>query len=98
MIRRSSIKKLYQLDAIRDEDYIFLIENDFATGVINEPLVNYDANEDLNFYKEVRSCIHKSTNYIRLSKYKPSAYVVGFLYIIIRILRLSISRRKAPYN
>ena len=98
MIRRSSIRKLYRMDAIRDEDYVFLIENDFETGVINQPLVDYDANDELDFYKETRSCIHKSTNYIRHSKFKPLAIGVGLFYIMIRLLRLSLSRRKAPFN
>lgn len=94
LLRKSSIVKKYTSEAVRCEDYLFLLHNDPAIKIINRPLVVYDVDARLNFKLETISAFKKSASFFKSTSNLLGGFFVAVMYFLIRLIRISLSNTK----
>ena len=94
VIKRKSIKCKYNEKLIRFEDYGFLIENNFKIIELKQFDIVYDTKTLLNRNFEIIVSIKKVLYFIRKANFHILAIFTGLSYLILRIIRLLISRKK----
>lgn len=93
VLKKNSIKKNYALKDFRCEDYGLIVRNKLRVGIADKVVCKYETDNYLNFFKELKSLYAKtrigfqdSKNLLIICDY--------FLYVILRILRLTITTKK----
>lgn len=93
LFKKSKITVLYKTIDHRCEDFGFLVRNSLRIGYVDKVVVEYDISNKLNYQSEIRSALHKWL--ICLRSYRAHWIMVECsLYLIIRILRLTITLKK----
>ena len=84
---------LYDFSDHRCEDFGFLVRNAFNIGSVDRVAIQYDALDNLNYLSEIKSAMKKWV--ICCKVYKLHWIMLECsAYLIIRILRLTITRKK----
>ncbi len=94
VFKRELINYQYRYDTYRFEDYAFLIENKAKIFILPSVDTYYDNETRMLIHDEIRLTFSKTLFFLSKSKNNFQSYLVSFLYIFLRIIRLAISRKK----
>ena len=88
------MKIFYGLDDVRCEDYGLIVRNDLNIQCCNSVSTLYDVGNTLGFLTEIHSTISKAQIFMRHCDNQFFGKIYASLFIISRITRLTLSRRK----
>ena len=94
VFKKNKIKYKYKNECFRFEDYAFLLDNKFNIYILNQNDIKYENNSRLNRIQEMKVTYFKTNYFIRKSQNKISAFCLGLIYLLLRIIRLIISSKK----
>ena len=94
IFKRERVKIFYGLDDVRCEDYGLIVRNDLNIQCSNSVSTLYDVGNTLGFLTEIHSTISKAQIFMRHCDNQFFGKIYASLFIISRITRLTLSRRK----
>ena len=94
VFKKELIKFQYRDDTYRFEDYAFLVENKAKIYVLDSIDVLYDTNSKMLIKEEIKLTFRKVLFFCLNNKNKFQAYLIASLYILLRFIRLVITREK----
>ena len=94
VFKRELIKHQYRSDVFRFEDYAFLVENKAKIFILSSVDTYYNNETKMHIRDEIKLTFNKTFFFLSKSKNNFQSYLVSFLYIFLRSIRLAISRKK----
>lgn len=94
LLKMTSISHSYKTQNIRTEDYCFLADNNLRIAISKEPAILYDGKGSLCIRNELWATYFKVKAFVVNSDCKLAAFALGFVYSLLRILRIVIWPQK----
>ena len=94
VFKKDFIKFEYRYDTYRFEDYAFLVENKAKIFILDSADVFYETTSKMLINEEIKLTFKKALFFYSKNKNKFQSYMIVFLYILLRLIRLAISREK----
>lgn len=94
VLKKEFIKFQYRNDTYRFEDYAFLVENKANVFILDSVDILYDTNSAMAIVEEINLTFKKALFFFSHTKNKSHSFFISLVYILLRLIRLLISRKK----